>query len=273
MILSKKIYLLAAIICSCLFMSADILSSSVAPEGYTGAEGGPTCKTCHSGNPTNSPGGAVVINNLPSTYSPGATYNFSVTINHSASDRKRWGFAMKAIAGGNNAGTFTETNPNAFVNTAAGELGHNPAASTPPSSSYTYNNLSWTAPANPSSAEQNITFYIASNAAGGDDFVYTATKTMTLSTSSVVNNNLILDQLNVSTAGKNIHVSFQNKKATTLKAAILNYNGQKLIEKTMQKFSAGTNSFTVDGTRLTAGTYIVRLQNEKEYVSKKIKID
>lgn len=180
---------------------------------------------------------------------------------------------MKAVANGNNAGTFAETNANAFVNTTAGELGHNPAASTPPSSSYTFNNLSWTAPATPSSAEQKITFYIASNAAGGDDFIYTASKTITLSTSSIANNNLLLEQLNVTTAGKNILVSFQNKKTATLKATILNYNGQKLIEKLVQKFSAGTNSFTIDGNKLSAGTYIVRLQNEREIISKKIRID
>jgi hypothetical protein len=56
-----------------------------------------------------------------------------------------------------------------------------------PQQSYTYGNLTWTAPSNPGPADQTITFYVAGNAANGTgssagDYIYTSTQTITLAT-------------------------------------------------------------------------------------------
>ncbi len=161
------------------------LHSSQPPQGYTGVSGF-YCNACHSGNALNNPGGSVTVNGLPDEgYTPGATYNFSVTIAHSTANRKRYGFSIIAKnSSGATAGSFSSSNANAAQN--GQELSHfNAINFSTLSQSYTYNNLTWTAPANPGADDQNITFYFAGNAANGNgsnsgDYIYTGTKNITL---------------------------------------------------------------------------------------------
>ncbi len=153
---------------------AGVQYSFQPPEGYTGADGS-TCVDCHSSFGLNSGGGSVTASGLPSgMYSAGQQYNFSLTIAH-PSNRTRWGFSI-AARDGNNApvGTFSSTNPRAALN--GSELSHNNAM-TQTGTSFTYNNLRWTAPSNPTAAQQNVTFYYVGNAANGNgnndqDYIY-----------------------------------------------------------------------------------------------------
>lgn len=155
-------------------------SSSNPPSGYSGATGN-YCNSCHSSYALNSGGGNVSVNGLPGyTYTPGQTYNFSITITHGAADRKKWGFLISAINSGNNIGTFSSTNTNAQVNSS--ELGHNSAVTTTNQSSYTYSNLSWTAPSTPNLP---ISFYFAGNAANSNgstngDYIYSSSQIIAL---------------------------------------------------------------------------------------------
>ncbi len=272
MTLNKKIYLAAAVICSCIFMSADMVRPIEAPGGYTGADG-QTCRNCHGGNPLNASGGSVIINNLPSTYTPGATYNFSVTINHGAFNRTSWGFALKAVAGGSPVGTLSENNANVYINTAFNEIGHLNAPSTDPTNTYIFNNLSWTAPSNPTSAQQNITFYVAANASGSNDFIYTSTRNMTLEATSVASYSTFSDEIKTIISGKNIFVRFELKRPATIQTGVYNINGQKVLSLAQQKLPVGSNNLSIDGSKLSAGTYIIQLQNDKENISRKIRID
>jgi hypothetical protein len=161
-----------------------IIRRSVPPQDHTGASGA-YCINCHSGN-LNESGGGILINGLPDDgYTAGASYSFNININHAAADRKRWGFSIIAKnSAGVTVGSFTSTNANAATN--GEELSHFNAVLFPAfSQSYTYTNLTWTAPANPSAADENITFYVAGIAANGNgsnagDFTYSATKNMSL---------------------------------------------------------------------------------------------
>jgi len=273
MTLNKKVYLAIAVIASFVLISADMVRSGAAPGGYTGADGS-TCLNCHGGNPLNAFGGSVTINNLPDTYTPGTTYNnLSVTINHGSSNRTRWGFALKAVAGGSAAGTLGENNLNAYVNTNDQELGHLNAPFTGQTNTYTFNNLSWTAPSNPTPAQQNITFYIAANASGPNDFIYTSTKTISLTPTSVTNQNIFADDIKTIVRGKNILVRFQIKKPSIIQAGLYNMNGQQVLTIPSQKLSAGSNDLSFDGYHLPGGSYIIRLQNDRENVTRKIKLD
>jgi hypothetical protein len=273
MTLNKKVYLAIAVIASFVLISADMVRSGAAPGGYTGADGS-TCLNCHGGNPLNAFGGSVTINNLPDTYTPGTTYNnLSVTINHGSSNRTRWGFALKAVAGGSAAGTLGENNLNAYVNTNDQELGHLNAPFTGQTNTYTFNNLSWTAPSNPTPAQQNITFYIAANASGSNDFIYTSTKTISLTPTSVTNQNIFADDIKTIISGKNIFVRFELKRPATIQTGVYNINGQKVLSLAQQKLPVGSNNLSIDGSKLSAGTYIIQLQNDKENISRKIRID
>lgn len=156
------------------------LSSSQSPEGYTGANG-VYCTSCHSTNALNTAGGAVAATGLPSgSYIAGRAYAFSMAISHAQADRKKWGFSIVAVnKAGQPVGTFSTTNPNAALSGA--ELSHADAVTTAEQASYTYTNLTWTAPANPTADDEVVTFYYAANAANGNfstsgDFIY-ATQT------------------------------------------------------------------------------------------------
>jgi hypothetical protein len=163
---------------------AGLMFSSKPPQGYTGVTGA-YCTNCHGGNSLNAAGGMVQVNGLPENgYTAGTAYPFSIITTHSAADRKRWGFSIIARNSLNqNRGTFSTTNLNAGANGA--ELSHDEAVSTLAQSSYTYDNLTWTAPASPDANDNNITFYFAANAANGNgsnsgDFIYAGTKTISL---------------------------------------------------------------------------------------------
>lgn len=158
--------------------------SSNPPSGYTGATGD-YCTSCHGSFSLNSGGGSVTTSGLPTgSYVAGQQYNFSLTISHGAANRRRWGFAIKAVNGaGQNVGTFSSTNANATV--SSGELIHNNAVSTANAASYTYNNIRWTAPASPGTNDNNVTFYYVGNAASGgngsaDDYIYSNSSSIAL---------------------------------------------------------------------------------------------
>jgi len=162
-----------------------LIRSSQPPQGFTGSAG-VYCRQCHSTNPLNNPGGSVNAIGLPDNgYTAGTTYNFSININHSAADRKRWGFSIIAMnSQGQSVGTFSSNNAHAANN--GSELSHLSAEIfATATQSYSYTNLSWTAPANPTADDANITFYFVGNAANGNglntgDFIYSNTKNISL---------------------------------------------------------------------------------------------
>lgn len=162
-----------------------LMYSSQPPNGKTGATG-VYCTQCHSTNSLNTGGGNVSVIGLPENYTAGVSYNFSIKIVHGVADRKRWGFEITAINNnGDVVGTFSSANPNASLIGSSKELGHLNAVITPLQQSFTYNNLTWTAPINPAVGDETVTFYFSSIAANGNgsssgDFVYASTKIINL---------------------------------------------------------------------------------------------
>lgn len=176
MIMKKKstYFLLIIVLCTVAGV-ASIQNSFKPPTGYTGADGS-DCTDCHGGSTVNPAGGSITQSGLPSgSYSPGQTYNFSLTITHSVANRVRWGFSIAARNAANQTiGTFSSTNSNAATN--GNELSHFSAVSTGAQSSFTFNNLQWKAPTSPGPNDNIVTFYFAGNAGNGGgssgDFIY-----------------------------------------------------------------------------------------------------
>lgn len=163
---------------------AVLINSGAPDQGYTGADG-LYCTSCHSTNTLNSGGGSVTASGLPAgTYTAGTAYNFSISITHGSVNRRRFGFSIEARnSAGQKVGSFSSTNPNAAIN--GDELSHlNAPSFATNQQSYTFNNLRWTAPANPTPADATVTFYYVGNAANGSgssgDFIYAATQTVNL---------------------------------------------------------------------------------------------
>ena len=165
------------------FVGNTMFFSSRPPQGHTGAEGVTCNSSCHTTFQLNSGGGSVTTAGLPTgSYVQGQTYDFSITISHVAV-RNRWGFSIAARnAAGLPVGTFSDTHPNAALN--GNELSHNNAVSFN-STSYTYNNLSWTAPSSPGASDNQVTFYYVGNAANGNfspslDYIYSGSTIVAL---------------------------------------------------------------------------------------------
>jgi hypothetical protein len=201
--LKKFTYLLFLVAGSVIVGHADIQTSGLAPSGNTGAEGS-TCAGCHGNGSVNTQGGSITATGLPNgTYVQGQVYNFSITINQPGG-AQRWGFAIKAVNGSGVAvGTFTTTNPNTIA--LSDELSHLGAVSAP-GNSYTYNNLSWTAPSGGGSPTQ-VTFYYVGNAANGvggadaGDKIYTGSTLVALP--------VTLSAFNASVKGTNVELNWQ----------------------------------------------------------------
>ena len=185
----KKIYtVLSLAVCIILLQSGvkNTNYSSVPPAGLTGATGS-YCNNCHSSFALNSGGGSVTVSGLPAGgYTLAGFYNtISITINHGAANRKKWGFSMKAVdAAGNAVGTFNSTNARAKRNSGdQSELSHFSAATTAAgANTYTYDNLSWVAP---STNVGPVTFYYVGNAgdnasSSNGDYIYSGTTVISL---------------------------------------------------------------------------------------------
>jgi hypothetical protein len=173
----RKTLIIGLLISSVLFIlyGFGLYRSSQPPYNYTGADVS-TCAQCH-GN-LNSGGGTISAPGLPvAGYMKGQAYDFNILISHPVLSG-RWGFAITARDANNAAvGTFTTTNPNAAL--MIDELSHLNAVFQS-GTSFSYNNLRWTAPANPTVAQQTVKFYFIGNAANGDggtggDFIYSGT--------------------------------------------------------------------------------------------------
>ena len=75
------------------------------PLAHTGGFGEPTCAQCHTGDPVNSPGGALTLDSLPARWRPGATYRVVVTLRHDSLARAGFEIAARFLDG-SQAGGF-----------------------------------------------------------------------------------------------------------------------------------------------------------------------
>ena len=151
------------------------------PAGYTGANSGATCGTCHTGTTVNGGGGGALIsvNSGATTYSPGGN-SIPVTVTISDAAMTRFGFQLVALdASNSNIGTLA-----AGVGTVLTNLGgktyvsHSIGVTSSLFQTFTFN---WTPP---TTNVGNITFYaagVAGNNNGSDagDHVYTTSVVLT----------------------------------------------------------------------------------------------
>ena len=152
-----------SIILSVFFTGSFLWSnSSNPPNGYHGESN--NCATCHTGN-LNTGDGSISISGLPSTYTPGQTYDLALTV--LGTNSRGYGFQLIPKANGSTSGSITAVSSGMGIENGAAE--HRGTSS---SGSW---NFQWTAPA---TDEGTVTFYASGLATGGTsgkdgDFVYT----------------------------------------------------------------------------------------------------
>jgi hypothetical protein len=165
-----------------LLVAAFAYASVTGPEArYTGAPGDiGTCVSCHDEFKQEDIGpGSVRINGVPATYTPGAQYPISITVQQAG--RIRFGFQLTALdSTGDRAGTLSAVDGSTQVNSITGAGGRqyiqHAQAGTSGQTTRTWQ-VRWTAP---STDMGTVTFYVAGNAANnnGDnqgDYIYTNT--------------------------------------------------------------------------------------------------
>jgi hypothetical protein len=140
----------------------------------TGGFGEQSCHLCHLDNPVNDPGGAVTLDGVPATFTPGQTYPITVSIKRDGLRRGGFEIAARFASGrqrGRQAGSWTPRDARVQLIPGAVDkvltfVQHNLAGSRgaqPGVNSWT---IDWTAPAAPAAPVQ---FNVAANAANNDD--------------------------------------------------------------------------------------------------------
>jgi len=159
------------------------------PNGRTGAPGEQTCNAagCHNSFELNEGDGSLEFSNIPEEYQSGQTYTIELTIQDPG--QSRWGFEVVALdADENQAGemVITETDSTqAETDASTGRTyvkhtsqgTHNGVEDGPVS--WTFD---WTAPETDAGT---VTFYVAGNAANGNntnqgDYIYTNSQTVSV---------------------------------------------------------------------------------------------
>ena len=187
----KKCIVICVLVTSLLFFQSNvkrITSSNFPPTNCTGAPNAYTCQFCHSTYSANISGGGISLTGIPSTFSIGQSYPFSINIKHFAADRKKFGYDVTALdALGNPFGTFSTTNAYSTIN--SGELtSHLPPYLTPTNQS-SISGFTWNAPATAPSANQlPITFYCVIQKSV-DGAVFSTIDSILVNKGSLVNNN------------------------------------------------------------------------------------
>jgi uncharacterized repeat protein (TIGR02543 family) len=161
-------------------------NSSNPPDGYHGET--LNCSSCHSGSSVNSGDGGINLSGLPSNYTPGQTYDLSITV--SGTQTNGYGFQLIPKANGSVSGNLSSASADLGIQSNA--LEHRGT-----SSSGIWN-FQWTAP---SADEGTVTFYASGIATGGSsgnggDQVYTLSQN--LSANSFTNASM---EWNASTGG------------------------------------------------------------------------
>lgn len=208
--------------------------SSNPPVDYTGRSSA-NCTSCHSG--TLNPSGGSLNTTGTTSYYPGRTYTFRITVNGGS----RYGFEMTSVQQSSTStasGTFS-TGTGIGVTTLSG-LSFARHTTTNTTGIW---DVIWTAPA---SNPQNTRFYITGNAANNDfstsgDKIYTATYNLTAL--SLINFSVITD-------------SVRCNSTATGKARVVNPIGGA-GGPYKYKWSAGTSIIADSLTGLTAGAYSV----------------
>lgn len=253
-------------------------SSSGAPAGNTGAPGESTCanSSCHSGNSLNAAGGTMTVKVLDNgtevnDYINGKTYTVEVTLEKADADA----FGFQITAKGNNVGAGTlATGGNLDVKKVLNYITHkNP---TPLENGKDKWTCEWTAPA---SGAGDVIFYAAGNAANGNgstngDFIYTKTKTLTPSPTSVDEKDLFVQNLNMypNPVQNVLSVQFtlQNNLHNQARLEIFNLEGKLLKTELHNAKAFFDNTIYADMSGFENGLYLVKLTAGENIVVKKI---
>lgn len=258
----KKIFtLVVSALCGLVivFTFANAVNETVAsPGGYTGSPAeAKDCTECHDGPATSQAG--IITSNIPvSGYVPGSTYTITVTLNTSTTAN---GFEVSPQSqAGALLGTLTPGNGTQLCNSDKA-VTHTEASIANKTWSF-----SWTAPAKGTGA---VTFY------GAFAEGYSVIKKSTLVVSEDVSTGIASktvskSNLTVSYNASNLEVSYNVVNAGKVNIQLFDITGKLAQTVTEENAITGNNHKTMNVSNLEKGVYILKLENEGSFSSKKV---
>lgn len=161
-----------------------IAYSDAPPPGHTGGFGEPTCAECHDDNPINADGGALRLEGVPQSYTPGGSYTIRILLRRDGLQRAGFQLASRFTNGpltARQAGTWSVDGDllQATTDIAVVYVEHTKKGNVvKPAGSIEWH-MEWHAPADPPS---EVAFHVAANASNRDDspfgdFIYVTSET------------------------------------------------------------------------------------------------
>lgn len=256
-----------------IFSNAHKMNANGSPIGMTGAPGESSCTSCHSGSAQSGASeNAFVLFDATATpvtsYVPGQMYAISLSMNSNPSKK---GFQATALdANGNMAGTFTAGLNTAINGTTKKYANHKSTSNNATTTAWLW---AWTAP---STNVGNVTFYVATNKANGNnndngDVIYISQHVIG-STASIqeeqYNSNIVVG---VNTESNQIQVNFDALSVESLFMNVVDASGKSVYSKDLGSTSVGKNKHSVQiPSNIKHGVYFVHLFIGNKAIDKKI---
>jgi len=253
-------------------------NASGAPSGKTGAPSENNCTQCHSG--TTQSGAAentfVLLNgfNPVTSYTPGATYNVSVSMTSTPAKK---GFQATALSSTNvMAGNFTgQVVGGTAVSTASGRqyANHTSASNTSANMAWLW---TWTAPA---TNVGDVTFFVATNSANNNsvtsgDVIYLSQHIIG-STAAIDENESVKSNFVAGYNGETnaVKIDFTSLSAGAMFFNLVDMNGRSVFTYQMGSAQIGENSTSVKlPNDLKNGIYFVNVFVNNTPMSAKIQV-
>jgi len=250
--------------------------------GKADSPGEGNCSQCHNNTTVNTGGGSVSITtNIPgNTYTPGQTYQISVTV--SEASKLLFGLGVEALNASNtNAGTLIITNSTETHLMTAGNgrtsvthMLNGGLVTTAGSKTFAFN---WMAPATDIGY---VKFYVASVAASADadetnDNAYTTFKSISSPTVTATEDLAGNFQFSVfpNPVKDMIHFNFpSNAKSGNVKAELYSLTGQKAVDLFNGTMGDVVSQPIAVPSSLANGIYFLRMEQDNQMAVRKVLI-
>jgi Secretion system C-terminal sorting domain/Reeler domain len=236
--------------------------------GVTGSPGENTCTNCHSGTAVNAGGGSITITSSNLTnweYTPGQTYNLTVTV--SETGKSLFGLGVEALqsSGANggtlNAGTGTSIKTATVSGNSRRNVVHNLNAGTG-TGSHAFS-FTWAAP---TSNIGNVTLYTAGIAANGNgsdtgDHVYKTSQVVTPAASTGIQEEVIANSWKavVLRDQNQLNIAGGSSVAGKMNVQVFNLQGQVVWTEQNIQVPAGSIAHWMDISNLSSEMYIIQV--------------
>lgn len=256
-----------------------------APGDQTLVNGDPrTCISCHGTSSAIQVGLNIDIadgngNSITNTgYTPGETYDVTVTISTLAGSPSAVGFQIVALnaplgENGNDISDWSPISSNVQVSSAS-NTGRTYVEHVAPSQSSNEFKMSWTAPED---LEGEVTFYSCGNgvnlngSTSGDN---AACNTLVITQDQTSSNNdldkaSLQVQLFPNPVTDQVNLNISAKNAGEYALRVYNSIGQQVYQEIIN-LTNGENPESIDMSNLSQGVYTVQIQNERQIIAKNI---